>query len=167
MSAVETVTIDNTEENPLPFAIAFLILFLILLVVTTWALDCWNKSQQCTTNPNIWCSDTWTCNNSDPSPNVNACFHDVGPTGLASCLFGPTAAGATACLFAPTGGTAGGGTGLSCECTAEMTGANNCFSGCAFDIGSVPTGTICCCQPGTPGCQYSQGNLPAECQGQT
>ena len=165
---------DNNESktkkktaNPLPYIIVFAILFLIILGLLTWVLDIFYKNHQCTLYPNIWCSDNWSCNNvcpggTSPVANglpVNPCFGNtayVGPTGeggtgLASCIFGPTAMGATACFVTPSGGPPTGGTGLSCDCIPEMSFTQNCFSGCAINLTSV-TGTtggsgspVCCC----------------------
>ena len=158
---------DNTDKsttntiNPLPYVIIFAILFIIALGVLGWVLDVWYKANQCFLYPNIWCSDNWTCNNSCPTGFANSCFDNVGPTGLASCLFGPNAPGAKTCLSAPTGG-------LACECPSTVDNTvRNCFSMCASDLGSVNPQTTCCCKPGQANCPFTESSLPAQCRGTT
>lgn len=137
------------DTNPLPYSITFAILFLILLGILTWVLDVWYKQNQCALEPNIWCSDNWTCNNTCPTGlSVNECFINSGSTGLASCLYGPNAPGARICFNTPSGTG-----GLSCNCPTNMTTqTNNCFSGCPQNLRSIPSNANCCCNPSTPGC---------------
>lgn len=159
---VATPATTQETADPLPYIIVFAILFLIALGVLTWVLDVWNKQHQCAINPNIWCSDNWTCNTSCPTGSpYNACFVNVGPTGLASCLYGPNSEIATTCLNPPTG--TGGTTATACSCVTSMQQTNNCFSGCASNLGSVTGGATCCCAPGAPGCQYCDPSDPT-CQ---
>ena len=139
--------VETTRQiaDPLPYIIIFGILFLVALVAFTWMLDMWYKANQCFLYPNIWCSDNWTCNNSCPTGlNVSECFINLGPTGLASCLYGPDAPGARVCLTPPseTGG-------VACPCPAEMQGIANCFSGCAQNLNTT-TGSVCCCKGPSP-----------------
>lgn len=141
--------------DPLPYIIIFAILFLVALGILTWTLDMWYKQHQCALHPNIWCSDNWTCNNPCPTGYTgNQCFVNLGPTGLASCIYGPSAAGATACLNPPaeTGGTA-------CSCPTGIQSANNCFIGCAGRLSDV-AGSDCCCCPNTAGCPWTVSNPP-------
>lgn len=155
--------INNDTINPLPYVIIFAVLFLIALGALTWTLSVWYKENQCALNPNIWCSDNWICNNNCPTGSAfNPCFYNsaTGSIGLGSCLYGPTAAGANICSTLPPGSS----TGTSCPCPSGIQNVNSCLAGCAQNIGSVPNGTICCCQPGTPGCQYTTNTLPAVCR---
>ena len=142
--------------NPLPYIIVFAFLFVIGLIALTWTLDVWYKANQCVTFPNVWCSDTWVCNNSCPTGEFNACFASTGTTGLASCLFGPNSAVANVCFNIPSGDT-----GLSCTCSTGMAATNNCFSGCAQNFDSITGNPICCCKEG-PNCTPNA----AECQSQ-
>lgn len=167
-------TTKKKSADPLPYIISFAILFLIALGVLTWVLSVFYKSYGCSYYPNIWCSDTWTCQSTCSSGFIpgtrivpNPCFGSpgssgsIGPTGLASCLFGPDSNTATVCFFAPTGGPPEGGTGLSCACPAAMQGPNvlNCFNGCGLGLESVQQPTsgqnskFCCCNdPSIPAC---------------
>lgn len=139
------------SPNIVPYIISFAILFLISLLVLTWVLDVFNKSYGCTYQPNIWCSDSWRCQNlctttSNGKP-VNSCFNQTfatGPTGLASCLFGPNSPGATACFFPPEGDDP---TAVACDCPSTLKGTNvqNCFNNCARDTSSVGGTATCCC----------------------
>jgi len=173
------------SANPLPYIISFAILFLIALGVLTWVLSVFYKSYGCSYYPNIWCSDTWTCQSTCSSGFIpgtsivpNPCFgtpgssEPIGPTGLASCLFGPGATGARVCFFAPTGGPPTGGTELSCDCPAGMSGSNvlNCFNGCGLDIDNVrvPDGgsPVCCCNDqSNPSCAMINGKPSGACVG--
>src|SRR5690606_22735809 len=119
--------------NPLPYIITFGILVILTLAALTWMLQQWYRETQCVLDPNIWCSDQWTCNNSCPTGSSNnECFINLGPTGLASCLYGPNSAIATVCFTPPTGGT-----GTSCNCPPELVGiTNNCLAGCPIDFDS-------------------------------
>lgn len=151
------------SADPLPYIIIFAILFLVALGILTWTLDMWYKQHQCALHPNIWCSDNWTCNNAcTPGSAVSPCFVNLGPTGLASCLYGPNVAGATACIAPPseTGG-------VACDCPTEMQGAQNCFVGCASKLSDIPGGSSgipCCCCPNTAGCPWTSVNdVPHEC----
>jgi hypothetical protein len=148
------------SADPLPYIIVFAILFLVALGVLTWTLGIWYKAQQCVLNPNIWCSDNWTCNTNCPTGYTgNACFLNAatGSTGLASCLFGPNAPGATVCLNTPSGTG-----GLSCDCPTGMASqTNNCFAGCSQNLGSVASESTCCCKPGMAGCKNT--SIPTIC----
>ena len=151
---------DNVERqvaDPLPYIIIFAILFFVALGVLTWTLDMLYKQHQCAIYPNIWCSDNWTCATGCPSGYTgNKCFIDVGPTGLASCIFGPDAPGATACFFPPseTGGTA-------CNCPASIQQTQNCFNSCASNFTEIDINTsTCCCCPGTKDCPWTEQNPP-------
>lgn len=153
-------TTDANSINPLPYVIIFAILFLVMLGVLTWTLGIWYKANQCAINPNIWCSDSWTCNNSCPSGiAASPCFNQVEPTGLASCLFGPNALGAKTCLNVTEEG------GTSCACPTGIATARNCFSGCAQSLSDLSTSnTECCCKIGAPGCPWTEITLPANCR---
>ena len=180
------------SADPLPYIITFAILFLIALGVLTWVLDVFYKSYSCAYYPNIWCSDNWTCQTTCTGgiiPGTNGllsspCFGSpgstgtIGPTGLASCLFGPGATGAQICYYAPTGGPPTGGNALSCDCPSTMQGSNvlNCFNGCGLNLGSVllpdSSGSgspVCCCNIiGNPSCAIdSNGNPTGPCAGST
>lgn len=148
--------VDAVGVDPLPYIVVFVLLFVGLLIALTWTLDQWYKEHQCVLQPNIWCSDDWTCNSSCPTgSDFNACFNSVGPTGLASCLFGPASAVATLCYpqaSTPTGSTV-------CACTPGMSSTNNCFSGCASTLDNIAGGAICCCKSG-PNCTPNA----AQCQ---
>ena len=109
-SAITASTTDKIEKrkaDPLLYIIIFAILFLITLGLLTWVLDVYNKQLQCAANPNLWCSDKWTCTQTcqlDPNTNacvppqnqfqtgqptpVNPCFcAALGTTRLASCFY--------------------------------------------------------------------------------
>lgn len=142
---------DNMSKNLLPYIIIFAIIFFINLSLLTWVLSVWYKSHQCIVNPNIWCSDTWTCNNNCTGSSYNECFNHGTSEGLASCLFGPNAPGAQVCFKIQ-------GTGPTCNCSQGMKEqTNNCFSGCPINLREVSKNTRCCCQPGRNGCsEFSQ-----------
>ena len=138
----------DDEVDPLPYIIVFFILVIISLAALTYMMDMYSKSVNCKNYPNVWCSDTWTCNNSctgttgSPplNPNglpVNECFGNINPTGLASCLFGPTSAQANLC-FVPVQGS----TGTACDCVSSS--ISNCLSGCSQTIEGISGSTKCC-----------------------
>lgn len=154
-----------TGISPLPYLIVFAILVIILIIVITMALHYWSKSHLCGTQAHIWCSDAYTCNTPCPAGSTghSPCFNaDVlGPTGLASCLYGPDTTTAKLCFTPPTTGT----NELACECVPDMANqTNNCFSQCAGSIAAINTNAICCCKPGSPGCPFTQETLPEACQ---
>lgn len=156
------------KPDPFIYILIFAILFLTILGLLTWVLDVYNKHQQCSVNPNIWCADTWSCSaacdNSSgvcmqnviqtpgvtPGP-VNPCFcsNATESTGLASCLFGPNAPAATTCINPGTDGETNVGT---CTCpTGIQQTITNCFNNCYQSIsdladaqGSTPTVNCCC-----------------------
>lgn len=150
----------RATAEPLPYIIAFAILFLILLAVLTWTIDLYNKAHKCELEPNIWCFDTWQCNNNcagstnnDGQP-VNACFDNAtGPTGLASCLFGPDSTQASLCFTPPNTGT----NELACACTEELTNTrSSCLANCPQSLGDVPADAVCCTTGSTdPACNTS------------
>lgn len=143
---MDTTVVKKEQADPLPYVIVFAILFLISLGLLTWVLSLWYKADQCGKNPNIWCSDTWSCNN-NRCLGYNYCFENIGATGLASCLYGPNSVAATVCYNLETTGDTGA---TLCDCPQNLQNVQNCFSGCGTRIsGSV---TKCCCCPGTPGC---------------
>ena len=156
----DEVTAKREIANPLPYLITFTLLFLIALGVLTWVLDVWYKTNQCIQNPNIWCSNDWTCNNIGTAcPNGNACFSNpnFGVTGLANCLFGIGSPLLQRCE----GNTEPGG--VACVCPTNMTKTNNCFSSCATSIrDATKTGARCCCKPGVNGCPTT---VYPECSG--
>jgi len=153
---------DNKHitADPLPYIIIFAFLFFIVLGMLTWVLDLIFKQHSCSIYPNIWCSDNWTCNDSCPTgSNFNSCFNNIGPTGLASCIFGPDSIQGTLCLTVPS---VTGGTATSCNCTTGMSQqTNNCLAGCPQTIGGINPNTLCCCKPGSPGCPNEQ--IPIGC----
>lgn len=158
MANVEDIPKRSTAD-PLPYIIVFAILFLILLVVLTWTLDVWYKSNQCVLFPNFWCSDNWRCNNTCPTGNTgNICYQSDSPTGLASCLGGPNSIAGQLCFTTPTSET-----GTSCDCTPGMSNTNSCFSGCAASFDDITEGAPCCCCPGQQGCPYTADTLPTSC----
>lgn len=139
------------QVNPTPYLITFIILFITALFVLTWLLDVFNKNAQCTFDPNIWCSDEWTCQNKctgsvDPEGQpVSSCFENLETTGLASCIYGPQAPGATICLTQPDENDP---TALSCNCPQNLqSGVMNCLGGCPQTLDAV-AGTVCCCTTG-------------------
>jgi hypothetical protein len=154
-------------SDPLPYVICFAVLFIISLGLLSWSLGVYNKSVQCVFNPNLWCSDNWQCEvqcscanatgSTGSTPQcltVNQCFNGgYTATGLASCLFGPTAMGATTCL-PPTGPT-GDSSLLACPCIDPMTQTFNCFSGCPIGLTGI-TGLYAggCCNCTGPDCTY-------------
>lgn len=178
MSSVDTVTTPVAEPvttkkgpDPLIYIIIFAILFLITLGLLTWVLDVYNKQHQCALDPNIWCADTWTCQNTCDNSSgtcnatnpvtgltyeVSSCFctHATGTTGLASCLFGPDTQGATTCLNPGTGGETGTG---DCDCPAGIQATqSNCFHNCYQSLSDLAHSqdpnqpvTNCCCNPTT------------------
>ena len=153
------------QSSPLPYIIIFALLVIILVVAITFAVYYWSQSHLCGTQAHIWCSDTWTCTTACAAGSTghSTCFNqpNLGATGLASCLYGPTASGAHLCYDPPTTGT----DGVSCECTAEMAAqTSNCLSGCASKISAVNPNTVCCCKPGVAGCPFTEATLPAVCR---
>lgn len=156
--------------NPLPYIISFAILFLIAIASVTWVLGVYYKANQCVLNPNIWCADDWRCNKAPcftgPSgAAVSHCFGDVtGPTGLASCLYGPKASGAQLCVTPPenTGG-------VACNCVPTMETAANCFMGCVQGLTGANISCPCCNPKGKFYSKYclSEGdnNWSNVCQG--
>jgi hypothetical protein len=131
--------------NPLPYIIIFAILFLVALGVLTWALSVFYKASQCNLDPNIWCSDNWTCQTACPStdPNdPNTCYTPLAPNGA-----GPV----DPCFcknISPDGGVTGMAgcintqinnycTAESCACPDPIAGANNCLNGCPNTLGKV------------------------------
>lgn len=155
------------QSSPVPYLISFLILFIIALGVLTWMLGNFYKAHQCSINPNIWCGDTWTCTNLCPTENgetvgptnlpVNSCFGasgPSGPTGLASCLYGPQSFQASVCFSAATGSDPDQ---LLCTCPSTLNQeVANCFGGCGINLSSVQSSLCCCCGPNcksnTEGC---------------
>jgi hypothetical protein len=149
----------NSPPNILPYIIVFAILILTTLGVLTWVLGEWYQSRQCFTDPNIWCFDTWQCETNcttvnDPPIDLQGqkCFQNaLGATGLASCVFGVNSFIASYC-FVQSGPS--GPSDPLCSCVlSSVTG--NCFANCASTVGQVPTGSTCCCCPGTTGCQWT------------
>lgn len=143
MTATTATAVTDQTADPLPYIITFAILFVIALGLLTWAIGKGFAANQCVLQPNIWCSDNWTCNNSCPTGDTthNSCFQNIGPTGLASCIFGPNSAIANTCV-APTNGDTGA---VACDCnqaTSQQT--NNCLSNCPQNLQQVNPGTTCC-----------------------
>jgi hypothetical protein len=139
-----------TGPNLIPYVAVFAVLLLSALGLLSYVLSTYYHSHACAVNPNIWCFDTWGCTSNctggvDPQGRaVSTCFENAtGPTGLASCLFGPNSAGATLCFTAPTGNAPGQGVG--CDCPTGMAGASNCFAGCAKNLTTVSGQAVCCC----------------------
>lgn len=145
--------------NYLPYLISFLLLLLISLGLLTWLVSLVVKEETCVGNPDIWCSDGWSCDKNCPASDVthNACYGRTGATGLASCLFGPTSALATTCSSSYTGGT-----GPYCGCPSSLQGqVSNCLAGCSSSTSNTPG--LCCCNPRDPKCKYTVDNYPPEC----
>lgn len=139
-------TIIETSGSVLIWYGLFLFLFFLTLIALTWMINLQRKQYLCSNNPSIWCSNNWTCNTTCPaSEQYNSCFTNLGTTGLASCLFGVNAPGANYCYNDSED------TSLLCACTAQMNGAQNCFSGCASSISDV-NNTIPCCSKGSTTC---------------
>ena len=151
--------------SPLPYLVVFAILVVILIIVITMALHFWSKAHLCGTQAHVWCADTWTCNTpcATGSTGHSDCFNDdkFGPTGLASCLYGPTTAAAQLCFTPPTTGT----NELACTCTPGMNSqTSNCLSTCPSKLSAVNTNSVCCCQPGKGDCPFTQETLPDICR---
>lgn len=155
----KSVVKEHKPPNILPYIIIFSLLTLVALGAFTWLLGEWYRDRQCFTNPNIWCYDSWQCNTNctigTPAADTEGCFtRATGPTGLASCVFGPTSALATLCLTGNSGATAD----PACSCVLPTSeSANNCFAGCPEGLTGVAPGADCCCCPGAPGCKYTIG----------
>lgn len=138
---------DKKRPSPIPYVITFFILFLVMLGVLTWMLDALNKSKQCSINPNFWCYDTWTCNTPCPAQTlvngqyINSCFTNSGPTGLASCLFGPTSTVATVC-FTPQADSISVTGPANCSCVNSS--SINCFTDCPTNLSSFNSQSNCC-----------------------
>ena len=152
------------KADPLPYIIVFAILYFISLGVLTWVLFEFNKSWQCPLNPNIWCADDFTCTNScsvtPAGQPVNSCFEDVGTSGLASCLFGPTAPGATVCLTYSDPDNPAGDPACPCPQLMMSSTTQNCFNGCSLYLEDVPAEVACCCIPSASGCDPSRPPCP-------
>lgn len=154
------------EVNQLPYIIVFAILFLVSLILITWVLDVGYKANSCGLDANIWCADDWTCNTPtcDKAPvsnlPISPCFHSVGLTGLASCLYGPDSLFAKDCKNCTTAGGCATG-GVACHCPTGMAydpnnpeddvnTAMNCLNNCAINV-KFPTSITgarprsCCC----------------------
>ena len=162
----KTNTNTNAGKTPvkqkadiLPYVITFAVLFLISLGVLTWALDLYNKSQQCAANPNIWCWDDWKCNNNCTvangfqNPNnspiganapyttstevqttaaVSGCYiNAANNTGLSSCLFGSDNYYADLCIL-------GSNTNGIGDIPAGQTGGTSCNPPANFSTSSFP-----------------------------
>jgi hypothetical protein len=155
---MDTNQTERDTADPLPYVITFGILVVIMLGVLTWVLGVWFQDHQCYLFPNYWCSDTWTCNTSCATGSgFSPCFTNPGPTGMSSCLFGPTSAIANVCTPPVPGGTGI----LACNCPTGMaTQTGNCFAGCPQSVGTVTSGAACCCMPNTPGCPWTTLNPP-------
>lgn len=151
-------------DDPLPYVIGWAILFLVFLSLLTWSIGLNYKATQCIGNPMIWCSDNWVCNNKTCSKGntVSPCFSQIGETGLASCLYGPSAAGATAC-YAPPANTTDDTSALACNCPHPLTSTLNCFSGCGsniYNISDIQKSDGGCC--GCHDCSSSGGRPPSD-----
>lgn len=149
--------------DPLIYVISFFILFVIALALLTWVLKVYYASYGCGYYANIWCGDTWRCksacfgsgnNVTDTSGfPVDSCYGEnsnvLGPTGLASCLYGPNSAAASLCYNPP----ANDPNSPACGCVSPLTSINaqNCFNGCASSLDDIPPGVVCCCKNG-PNC---------------
>lgn len=162
------------KPDPFPYILVFTILFFVAIGLLTWVLDTYNKSHLCTLNPNMWCTDNWTCqtactigtsgvcsatNANGNTYQVKDCFCSSGTTGLASCLFGPEAEGSNTCSNPGINDTGVG----DCVCPDVLTTAptdsslaNNCLNSCAGSITELanqycPNGVCtnlpfaCCC----------------------
>lgn len=163
---------SNFLADPLVYIISFVILFLITLIILTWVLKMYYDSHSCVYYANIWCSDNWrchnTCNGTTDENNVtdnegrpvNVCFASdgpaKGPTGLASCLYGPTSRAATICMGPAENN-------LTCDCQEPMETTESCFSGCASSISDINSnlGQICCCTDvNNPACAATPDSCP-------
>ena len=140
------ISINIKYMSPTPYIVVFVILFIVALVATTWALDRFYKYHQCVLYPDIWCSDSWTCQNScpdgmsttNPSVPVNSCFKNVGPNGLASCLFGPKSVIANTCYGPNTKD------GPLCPCPENIDAiTTSCLAGCGRNLNGVNKNPAC------------------------
>jgi len=154
--------------DPLIFIIVFAILFVILLILTTYYLDLNNRLLGCQFKPNIWCFNDWTCpsqsggapacegkpvcpSDAPPTSNcVNVCYTNNGTinslgqsaTGLLDCLVGPNSQAAKVC-----GGVPANPNEPACGCDIATT--NSCFSNCPSGVKSdqgLNPDTVCCVQ---------------------
>lgn len=164
--AIRAKEADDTAD-PLIYIIVFFILFLIMLAILSWALDVWYKGNQCSLNPNAWCFDDWRCETvcvtGQAPPNISDCFYQpfaVGPTGLFQCLIGVDSVVGQLCFTPPENQPHT----PSCDCVLSGSAEpNSCMAGCPRHPGQVPSGSLCCCCPGSAGCANT--TLPPECQG--
>lgn len=162
---------DKVKKSPTPdlpargdssviYIVIFTFLLIGCLVMISLVLDVWYKEHQCIIEPNFWCSDEYFCSTGCQGPvsgGINSCYYEVtGPTGLASCLYGPSSTGATACM--PKGNLTP--TTPTCACDygeGGISSANrNCLYGCpnsgATKGASKPlTVTNCKCYTGPDG----------------
>lgn len=146
-----------------PYIIVFAILYIVFLVVVTWALRIYSEAYQCSANLNIWCYDDWRCTNQCPDTrlDVNPCFRDpraTGPTGLASCIWGPNNPRAQACQ--PPEDAPPDPNLLACDCPADLNAVDSCLRGCPSKIENIAEGPqgICCCKDITnPACAVAIG----------
>jgi len=145
------------------YFITFAVLLVGTLAALTFMLDEMNKSYMCTTSPDPWCSDEWTCKTVCPQSNispdgnpVNSCYGSrfPGKTGLPSCLMGEGSEASSLCFEVPESPTP--------NCPCKLNNASNCLSGCALNTDSIDHGSaqpICCCKEGQgPNC------TPEACQ---
>jgi len=133
---------SKKAANPLIYVIIFAILFLVALGVLTWTLSVYYKSSQCALDPNIWCSDSWTCQNvcqlADPNTcldqngnSVNGCFcSNVTPsggiTGIAKCINDNINNYCTP---------------DACDCPSAVQQAGNCVNGCPTQASAINADT--------------------------
>lgn len=114
------------------------ILFVVALLVVTWATVYEVAEEQCFNNPAITCHNDWKCNTVCTDQDVHDCFKDTTYTtsnGLAECLLGVTSDKSivNACkTIANNGG--------SCNCDVTGISLSNdasCLNGCPLSLSSV------------------------------
>lgn len=119
-------------------SVTFSIMFVGALLASLWMLNVIWKYNGCIKDPNIWCADTWVCNQT--CQGFDPCF--ASSENLASCLYGPTSVRAGAC-YTPQEGS------VSCPCNDNS--GTSCLSGCPQNLAST-TGTCCCNGPNCASC---------------
>lgn len=110
--------------------LVFLILIFALFISLSWLISEVNAGNACQLDPNIWCYNDWTCQNtcSGQDGTINSCYNQK--EGLAECLFGLDSPQANFC------------TADNCPCVVPLESADNCFNGCPSQRNQINCSTL-------------------------
>lgn len=137
-----------------PIVLQVAILCTLIFILTYY----YSKANSCVNNREIWCKDDWYCNKQTASTDktCSRCYQKRDH--LASCLFGPDSDAAVKCIDYTK-------KGVACPCVvsagSDTAKGGSCLAGCPSALSKTSKTTVCCCQPGTPGCTNTV--LPPEC----